>query len=329
MIDVTGLTKVYGVNNAVSDLTFNAKKGEILGFLGPNGAGKTTTMRILTGYIPPTSGTVTIGGFDVIEQSMEVRKLVGYLPESVPLYTDMRVNEYLQFMGSLHKVKNVKDRVSTVLEQVGMTERAGSFISKLSKGMRQRVGLAQALIHEPEVLILDEPTVGLDPAQIIEVRKLIQEIGKEKTVLLSTHILSEAQQICNRVLIINRGKLVAEDSPENLQKNLFNSQKVFVKVSGDAKAALEIIKAIPEVNSSYLDDQGQIVFENLPENDMRPKVTKLLISSGFDLLDMHTDSVNLEEIFLQLTAKDEHTGFSQSSSNDAGDVKSSKISKEK
>jgi ABC-2 type transport system ATP-binding protein len=329
MIDVTGLTKVYGVNNAVSDLTFNAKKGEILGFLGPNGAGKTTTMRILTGYIPPTSGTVTIGGYDVIEQSMEVRKLVGYLPESVPLYTDMRVNEYLQFMGSLHKVKNVKERVSTVLEQVGMTERSGSFISKLSKGMRQRVGLAQALIHEPEVLILDEPTVGLDPAQIIEVRKLIQEIGKEKTVLLSTHILSEAQQICNRVLIINRGKLVAEDSPENLQKNLFTSQKVFVKVSGDAMAALEIIKAIPGVSSPSLDDQGQIVFENQPENDIRPKVTKLLVSSGFDLLDMHTDSVNLEEIFLQLTAKDEITGLSQSASNDAGDAKSSKFSKEK
>ena len=329
MIDVTGLTKVYGVNNAVSDLTFNANKGEILGFLGPNGAGKTTTMRILTGYIPPTSGTVTIGGYDVIEQSMEVRKLVGYLPESVPLYTDMRVYEYLQFMGSLHKVKNVKERVSTVLEQVGMTERSGSFISKLSKGMRQRVGLAQALIHEPEVLILDEPTVGLDPAQIIEVRKLIQEIGKEKTVLLSTHILSEAQQICNRVLIINRGKLVAEDSPENLQKNLFTSQKVFVKVSGDAKAALEIIKAIPGVSACSLDDQGQIVFENQPENDLRPKVTKLLISSGFDLLDMHADSVNLEEIFLQLTAKEEDTNYPKSTSNDARVAKSSRISKEK
>lgn len=329
MIDVKGLTKIYGINTAVEDLTFNAKKGEILGFLGPNGAGKTTTMRILTGYIPPTSGSVTIGGFDVIEQSMEVRKLVGYLPESVPLYSDMRVSEYLKYMGKLHKVNHIEERVHTVLEQVGMTERENSFIAKLSKGMRQRVGLAQALIHEPEVLILDEPTVGLDPAQIIEVRKLIQEIGKEKTVLLSTHILSEAQQICDRVLIINHGKLVAEDSPENLQKSLSSSQKVYVKVGGNMDAALDIIKSLPDVKVAYRDEQNQLVFENPIEKDLRPNVTKLLISSGFDLLDMHTESVNLEDIFLQLTARDEGSEEKSDPSDSLGDLEDVEYAKEK
>jgi len=189
MINVEGLTKYYGQNCAVKDLSFQAEKGEILGFLGPNGAGKTTTIRVLTGYMPPTSGKVTIGGYDVIDQSLQARRIVGYLPESVPLYPDMRVDEYLRYMGKLHRAENLDERVAQVLEQVNLTDRAHSFISKLSKGMRQRVGLAQALVHDPQVLILDEPTIGLDPAQIIEVRKLIEEIGKEKTVLLSTHIL--------------------------------------------------------------------------------------------------------------------------------------------
>src|SRR5581483_2137350 len=220
MIRVEGLTKDYGARRAISNLNFEAKQGEIVGFLGPNGAGKTTTMRILTGYMPPTDGSALVAGFDVVDESLEVRKRVGYLPETVPLYTDMTAYDYLKFMADLRQIPDSSERADEALEMVGMESRANSFISSLSKGMRQRIGLAQALIHRPEVLILDEPTIGLDPGQVVEVRKLIREIGKERTVLLSTHILSEAQQICDRVLIINKGKIVAEDTPENLQSRL-------------------------------------------------------------------------------------------------------------
>ena len=195
MIRVEGLTKDYGARRAISNLSFESKQGEIVGFLGPNGAGKTTTMRILTGYMPPTDGSALVAGFDVVEESLEVRKRVGYLPETVPLYTDMTAYDYLKFMADLRQIPDSSERADEALEMVGMESRANSFISSLSKGMRQRIGLAQALIHRPEVLILDEPTIGLDPGQVVEVRKLIREIGKERTVLLSTHILSEAQQI--------------------------------------------------------------------------------------------------------------------------------------
>ena len=213
MISVESLTKDYGTRRAIDSLTFDAKKGEILGFLGPNGAGKTTTMRILCGYMPPTAGTATVAGYDILNDSLEVRRRVGYLPETVPLYPDMTVFDYLKFMADLRHLPDADDRVDDVLEQVHMVDRADGYIGNLSKGMRQRVGLAQALLHKPEVLILDEPTIGLDPAQIIEVRNLIRKIGEERTVLLSTHILSEAQQVCNRVLIINKGHIVAEDTP--------------------------------------------------------------------------------------------------------------------
>lgn len=304
MINAISLTKYYGLNCAVDNLTFNAEKGEILGFLGPNGAGKTTTMRILTGYMPPTSGRVIIGGFDVIEQSLEVRRLVGYLPESVPLYSDMRVFEYLKFMGQLRNLDNIDSRVEETLEQVGMIDRAGSLISKLSKGLRQRVGLAQALIHKPEVLILDEPTIGLDPGQIIEVRRLIQEIGKERTVLLSTHILSEAQQICDRVMIINRGRLIAEDSPEHLQKRISGARKVFVNVADETEKALSIINNFSELESAKINERGQIEFENPSNRDFRPIIAKALVAADISLLEMHMESVNLEDIFLQLTRID-------------------------
>ena len=217
MIQVHGLTKDYGARQAISDLTFNAQKGEILGFLGPNGAGKTTTMRILTGYLPPTLGKVEIAGMDIMEKSLEVRRIIGYLPETVPLYPEMTVFDYLKYMADLRGVRKPPQRVKTVLEMVNLTDRIGGYVGNLSKGMRQRIGLAQALLHEPQVLILDEPTIGLDPAQIIEVRTLIHELGKDHTVLLSTHILSEAQQLCDRVLIINKGHIVAEDSPAHLQ----------------------------------------------------------------------------------------------------------------
>jgi len=310
MINAVGLTKYYGQNCAVKDLTFNAKKGEILGFLGPNGAGKTTTMRILTGFMPPSSGTVTIGGFDVIDQSLEVRRMVGYLPESVPLYQDMRVYDYLKFMGQLRKLDDLDAHVEKVLEEVDMLERADSYISKLSKGMRQRVGLAQALIHEPEVLILDEPTIGLDPAQIIEVRKLIKQIGKEKTIMLSTHILSEAQQICDRVLIINRGELVAEDSPENLQQKILGKRKVTVQLAGDPQKALPYLQKIEEISSATINEKGMLVLESSGEVDIRPRVIATLTNAQQDILEIYSESLNLEDIFLELT-KEESLPVSQ------------------
>jgi ABC-2 type transport system ATP-binding protein len=234
MIKVEGLTKDYGARRAIDSLSFEAEQGEILGFLGPNGAGKTTTMRILTGYMPPTSGQATVAGYDVVAESLEVRRRVGYLPETVPLYTDMTVFEYLKFMADLRHLPDAEERADEVLEMVGLEERAEGYIGNLSKGMRQRVGLAQALLHRPEVLILDEPTIGLDPAQVVDVRNMIREVGKERTVLLSTHILTEAQQICDRVLIINQGHIIAEDTPENLQARLVGAETALLRVRGDS-----------------------------------------------------------------------------------------------
>jgi ABC-2 type transport system ATP-binding protein len=304
MIRAIDLTKEYGQRRAIDNLTFDAKKGEILGFLGPNGAGKTTTMRVLTGYIPPTSGKAEVGGFDVVEHSLDVRRLVGYLPETVPLYPDMTIFDYLKFMADLRHVPSAEDRVDEVLELVHLGDRADGFIGNLSKGMRQRVGLAQALIHRPEVLILDEPTIGLDPVQIIEVRNLIREIGKERTVLLSTHILSEAQQVCNRVLIINRGKIVAEDTPAHLQTRLAGGQKVIVKVRGEAEDVVPVIQAVSGVTAVAVHPDGNIEFDMEPGADKRSEVARTIIQSGFDLLELRASGLTLEEIFLQLTRED-------------------------
>ena len=301
MITVQNLTKDYGPKRAIENLNFTAEKGEVLGFLGPNGAGKTTTIRILTGFMPPTSGVAKVGGHDVIEESLEVRKLVGYMPETVPLYDDMRVYDYLRYMGQLRHLDNLDDRVEDVLEKIGLLDRSESLIKNISKGMRQRVGLGQALIHEPEVLILDEPTIGLDPKQIREVRNLIQEIGKERTVLLSTHILSEAQQICDRVIIINKGHIVAEDAPENLQNRLSSSRKVSVRVGADSERAVELIKKVKGVVSARLGQNGVIEFENPSSQDSRAEVAKILVNQGFDLLELTPEIVNLEDIFLKLT----------------------------
>ncbi len=301
MIQVEGLTKVYGFRRAIDGISFHASKGEILGFLGPNGAGKTTTMRILSGYMPPTSGAATVAGFDVIERSLEVRRRVGYLPETVPLYPDMTVFSYLKFMADLRHLSQVEDKVDDVLEIVHMEDRADGYISNLSKGMRQRVGLAQALLHQPEVLILDEPTIGLDPAQIHEVRHLIQELGRERTVLLSTHILSEAQQVCNRVLIINKGKIVAEDSPENLQSRIAGSQRFRLKVLGETEGLEQLIKEVPGVKSVIPSDQSGFDFETTPGKDARPSVARAVVSAGYDLVELHPIGLSLEDIFLQLT----------------------------
>jgi ABC-2 type transport system ATP-binding protein len=302
MIRVSGLTKDYGSRRAINDLNFEVNKGEIVGFLGPNGAGKTTTMRILSGYMPPTYGKVEIGGFDVIENSLEVRKIVGYLPETVPLYSDMTVFDYLKFMADLRHIPDAEDRVDEVLELVHMEERSEGYIANLSKGMRQRIGLAQALLHKPDVLILDEPTIGLDPAQVVEVRKIVREIGEERTVLLSTHILSEAQQVCNRVLIINKGRIVAEDTPERLQARLAGAQRVTLRVKGEIGDAIPYVSKIPGVINVVPKADDSIEFESAPGEDTRAQVARAVVQAGFDLLELQPATINLEEIFLQLTS---------------------------
>lgn len=304
MIKVSGLTKDYGARRAVHNLSFNAQQGEIVGFLGPNGAGKTTTMRILTGYMPPTDGEAIVAGYDVVEESLEVRRRVGYLPETVPLYTDMVVFDYLKFMGDLRHIPNIEDRVNEALDMVGLVDRANGYIGNLSKGMRQRVGLAQALLHRPEVLILDEPTIGLDPGQVVEVRELIREIGKERTVLLSTHILHEAQNICDRVLIINKGKIVAEDTTENLQARLIGAERVIVRVRGEADELADTIKQVKGVRGVETKDDGAVEFEFASGKDLRPEVAKQVIKSGYDLLELRPLGMSLEEIFLELTGAD-------------------------
>ena len=301
MIRTIGLTKDYGARRAIENLSFEANQGEVVGFLGPNGAGKTTTMRILAGYMPPTFGTAQIAGFDVVEESIEVRRRVGYLPETVPLYSDMTVFDYLKFMADLRHLPNGDEMVDNALEMVQLEQRADGYISNLSKGMRQRVGLAQALLHKPEVLILDEPTIGLDPAQVVEVRNIIREIGKERTVLLSTHILSEAQQLCDRVLIINKGHIVAEDTPENLQARLVGAERSILRIKGDADELLPLISKINGVQDIKLRPDGALEFQFAPGVDVRPDVAKMVVQSGFDLLELSPVGLSLEEIFLELT----------------------------
>lgn len=304
MIKVSGLTKDYGARRAIHNLSFDAQQGEIVGFLGPNGAGKTTTMRILTGYMPPSDGEAIVAGYDVVEESLEVRRRVGYLPETVPLYTEMVVFDYLKYMGELRHIPNVDDRVDEVLEKVGLTDRANGYIGNLSKGMRQRVGLAQALLHRPEVLILDEPTIGLDPGQVVEVRELIREIGRERTVLLSTHLLNEAQNLCDRVLIINKGKIVAEDTTENLQARLLGAERVIVRVRGEADELADTIKSVKGVRKVETLDDGAVEFEFASGKDLRPEVAKQVIKDGYDLLELRPLGMSLEEIFLELTGND-------------------------
>jgi ABC-2 type transport system ATP-binding protein len=301
MIQVNGLIKDYGVRRALDNITFDANQGEIVGFLGPNGAGKTTAMRILTGYMPPSGGEAVVAGYDVVEESLEVRKRVGYLPETVPLYNDMTALDYLKFMADLRQIPNTEDRAWETLELVNLDERANSYIGNFSKGMRQRVGLAQALLHRPEVIILDEPTIGLDPAQVVEVRNVIREIGKDRTVLFSTHILSEAQQICDRVLIINKGKIVAEDTPENLQARVLGAERVLLRVRGDADGLNETVKKVKGTRKVEARQEDGVEFEFSAGQDVRPQVAKAVVQAGYELIEMRPVGMSLEEIFLELT----------------------------
>lgn len=306
MIEANQLSKSYGNLTALAGISFEARRGEILGFLGPNGAGKTTAMRILTGYMPPTGGTAKVAGFDVVEESLEVRRRVGYLPETVRLYPEMSGREYLTFMGSLRRVENLDERVEQVLEQVGLEKRGDSLIGNLSKGLRQRVGLAQALLHQPEVLILDEPTIGLDPAQIIEVRNLIREFGRERTVMLSTHILSEAQQLCDRVLIIHKGRIVAEDTPANLSAQLAGADRILVRTTAEAGVLADLLRSVPGVESVALGQQeGVVEVSSAPGRDLRPLLARKIVERELDLLELRTTGISLESIFLQLTQEEQ------------------------
>jgi ABC-2 type transport system ATP-binding protein len=300
MVVVEQLNKVYGEQKAVHDLSFEAKKGEIVGFLGPNGAGKTTTMKILTSYIPKSSGTVTVCGFDVEEQSEESRRRIGYLPEHNPLYHDMYVKEYLQFVAGLHReVKNKKARVQEMVEMTGLQREQHKKIGTLSKGYRQRVGLAQAMLHDPEVLILDEPTSGLDPNQLVDIRRLIQELGKEKTVIFSTHIMQEVQAICDRVLIINRGKLVANDSIAALQSRLSGVTLLNVELVERVKAQqLAQIERVQEVKQMGK-NRWQLVTDS--NQDIRADVFQFVVQQGWTLLELQQEQFSVEEVFQELT----------------------------
>jgi ABC-2 type transport system ATP-binding protein len=308
MIQVEGLTKDYGSRRAIDHVSFTAQKGEVLGFLGPNGAGKTTTMRILAGYMPPTSGNAQVAGFDVVENSLQVRQRVGYMPETIPLYNDMTVFAYLKYMADLRQLPKAGQRVREVIERVHMEQRADGYISNLSKGMRQRVGLAQALVHQPEVLMLDEPTIGLDPVQIIDVRNLIRELGRERTVLLSTHILSEAQQVCDRVLIIDNGRIIAGDTPDRLRARLLGSQRVEVHVSTDQLGLEQLLMSVPGVMHVEVVGEGKYEFEIRPDIDARPQAARAILDAGIDLYEMKSVGLSLEEIYIQLTQDEQDLG---------------------
>lgn len=302
MIQVEHLTKRYGSFTALSNVSFNAEQGEILGFLGPNGAGKTTTMRVLTGYMPPTEGTASVAGFDVFKDSIDVRRHVGYMPETVPLYPDMTVRGYVRYMADLRSVPHAADRVSEVLKTVGMYERRESLIRSISKGMRQRVGLAQALVHDPEVLILDEPTIGLDPHQTLEVRELVRELGKAHTIMFSTHILSEAEQVCDRVIIIDKGQIVAMDSPQVLRDRLQQGGRLFVRVSANAdpKAVIKKLSGVAAVATVEPYADGYTITASAAA-DIRARLASAVISAGWDLLELRPLAMSLEDIFLELT----------------------------
>jgi ABC-2 type transport system ATP-binding protein len=312
MITVKELTKRYARTTAVDHISFSIEKGQIVGFLGPNGAGKTTTMRMLTCFLPPTAGTATVAGFDVLEEPMEVKKRIGYLPETPPLYPEMMTGEYLEFVGSLKGLAGaeLKKRVDFVSERCVVADVRHKQLGKLSKGYRQRVGLAQAIIHNPEVLILDEPTAGLDPKQINETRDLIKSLAGDHTIILSTHILPEVEQTCERVIIINKGKLIATDSVNDLQNRARGGESVLVEVAGrngdlDAKAVQNRLEMVSGVSKVVFKDkkQSRNIFEVEAGKGrlVRGDVARAIVEAGWDLNEMRSSAMSLEEVFLQLT----------------------------
>ena len=322
MIEIKNLVKQYGNHKAVNDISFTVKTGEILGFLGPNGAGKSTTMNILTGYLSATSGEVKIDGFDILDNPVEAKKKIGYLPELPPLYMDMTVREYLDFVYDLKQVKEDREtHLTRICDTVKITDVSHRLIANLSKGYKQRVGIAQAMVGNPEVLILDEPTVGLDPKQIIEIRNVIRELGKNHTVILSSHILQEVNAICERVIIINKGRLMASDTPDNLAKSLSNANKFQLRVRGEEQAVSEAISAVSGVK--YVETIGSkesgtfdFLVEAEPTVDVRAALFFALAEKKLPILSMQNTDISLEEIFLELTKAQGGRSISQVSEND-------------
>lgn len=308
MIEVVGLTKKYGTNVAVNNISFSIQKGEIVGFLGPNGAGKSTTMNIITGYLSATGGSVKINGYDVLDDPIEARRCIGYLPEQPPLYLDMTVNEYLKFVYNLKKVshKGREVHISEVCRLVGIEHVRNRIVGNLSKGYKQRVGLAQALIGDPEVLILDEPTVGLDPNQIIEIRNMIRTLGKERTIILSTHILPEVNAVCERVLMINEGNIVANDTTENITESLTSTKQYLVRIEGAKDRILSILKAVPGVSDAKVQKEGEpgaydYLLSSSAEEDIRKILLRELSKQDLIVLSFQAVGASLEDAFSELT----------------------------
>jgi ABC-2 type transport system ATP-binding protein len=316
MIQVEGLTKRYARQVAVDNISFSVDKGEIVGFLGPNGAGKTTTMRVLTCFMPPTGGKANVAGYDVYEQSMEVRRRIGYLPETPPLYPEMSVGDYLRFVGRLKGVPSadLNRRVDEVADRCAVGDVKTKLITKLSKGYRQRVGLAQAIIHNPDVLILDEPTSGLDPKQILETRELIKSLAGEHTIILSTHILPEVEAVCQKVIIINKGKLVATDSVDNLTHRMRGSEAAVVVIgssdSADPAAVQQKLEQVHGVSKvvarPVADSRLSFEVESLPNKNVRADIARVVVQAGWDLLELKSLAYSLEEVFLELTGAEPH-----------------------
>lgn len=311
MIEIQNVTKRFGQHLAVDNLNFTVNEGEILGFLGPNGAGKSTTMNIITGYISATEGTVTVDGYDILDNPEEVKKRIGYMPELPPLYLDMTVREYLNFVFEIKKVdlKNRKQEMDRILELVRITDVRDRLIKNLSKGYKQRVGLAQALVGNPPVLILDEPTVGLDPKHIIEIRNLIKQLGRKHTIILSSHILPEVSAVCERVVIINKGRIVASDTPENLSKRLGESSKLTLRIAASERQAVKVLKDVAGIK--YVEAQGvrepdtvDVWIEAEKDIDVRRPVFNALSRAGYPILQMKSMDLTLEDIFLQVTTQE-------------------------
>ena len=307
MIEVDNLTKYYGDYPAIEGISFTVNKGEILGFLGPNAAGKTTTMRILTGFMPPTAGTARVAGFDVVDNSLEARRRIGYLPETVPLYTEMTVEDYLDFLGSVRGMNKSwrKRRIAEVIDITRLGEYQSSLIGKLSKGFRQRVGIAQAILHEPDVLIMDEPTIGIDPIQVVETRSLIKGLGGDHTVILSTHILPEVSMVCDRVIIIHEGQVVAIDRPDNLSERLRGTERIEADIRGPAAqvmTALRNVDGVREVRRTGEGDVSSYYIESNVGAIVGEEIAALVINQGWGLLKLQPIQMSLEEIFLRLTS---------------------------
>jgi ABC-2 type transport system ATP-binding protein len=319
LIKIEHMSKSYGPFPAVIDISFEVLRGEIIGFLGPNGAGKTTTMRVVTGFTPPTQGTVTVSGYDVVTHSLDVRRHIGYLPETVPLYLDMTVTNYLRFMGELRGMNSswVKERLPLVIDMVKLGDYRDTLVGRLSKGYRQRTGIAQAILHEPDVLIMDEPTIGIDPIQVVETRQLISDLGREHTLLLSSHILPEVSAICSRVLVINEGRIVADDDPDKLSEKLQHAERIEVSVRGvEAPEFISAMREIPAIIDARSDQRISLLQRAERERfspfliDARPNanaselVAKTVIDNGWGLTTLTPLPMTLEEIFLELTTEE-------------------------